>query len=252
MNIKRIIPILLIKGDGLVKTCNFSNPKYIGDPINAVKIFSEKEADEIIVIDIESSVRKKINFDLLSKIFGESFTPITYGGGINSLDDAKKIINLGAEKICIQSCFFNNKEIVKEIINHLGSQSVVLSIDIKKNFFGNYKIWNYQTKKFYKNHSLIDTVNEAIKIGIGEIIFTDIDKEGTLEGTNKDLLKEICKIKKIPTIFNGGVKNIEDIKTSFKFGLEAIGVGSYFVFYGKLKAVLISYPTNEIKEFINE
>ena len=132
MSLKRIIPILLLKGDRLVKTLNFSNSKYIGDPINAVKIFSEKEADEIIILDITASLNNRINFDLLSKIFGECFTPITYGGGINSLEDAKKIINIGAEKICVQSCFFDNKEIIKEIINHLGSQALVLSIDINK------------------------------------------------------------------------------------------------------------------------
>ena len=127
-----------------------------------------------------------------------------------------------------------------------------MSIDIKKNIFGNYKVWNYQTKNFYKNFNLIDKVTEAIEMGIGEIIFTDVDKEGTMNGTNKKLLKEICEIKKIPIIYNGGIKDIDDIKSSFKFGLEAVGVGSYFVFYGKLKAVLISYPTNEIKKFINE
>lgn len=252
MSLKRIIPILLLKDDGLVKTLNFTNSKYIGDPINAVKIFSEKEADEIIILDITASLNNKINFDLLSKVFGECFTPITYGGGINSLEDAKKIINIGAEKICIQSCFFDNKEIIKEIISHLGSQALVLSIDIKKDFFGNYKIWNYKTKKFYKKYDLIETVNSAIELGVGEIIFTDVDKEGTMEGTNKDLLKEICKITKIPTIFNGGIKDINDIKSSFNIGIDAIGVSSYFVFYGKFKAVLISYPTKEIKEVINE
>jgi cyclase len=252
MSIKRIIPVLLLKDDGLVKTLNFSNSKYIGDPINVVKIFSEKEADEIIILDILASLNNKINFNLLSKIFGECFTPITYGGGINSLDDAKKIVSIGAEKICVQSCFFDNKKIIEEIINHLGSQAVVLSIDIKKDIFGNYKIWNYKTKKFYKEFDLIETANRAIELGVGEIIFTDVDKEGTMEGTNKNLLKEICKITKIPIIFNGGIKDINDIKSSFNIGIDALGVSSYFVFYGKFNAVLISYPTKEIKEVINE
>ena len=251
MNIKRIIPILLIENNGLVKTVNFSKPKYVGDPINAVKIFSEKEADEIIIIDINATKKNFINIDLMSKIFGESFVPITYGGGIRSLEDAKKIINLGAEKICIQSIFFENIETVKEIIKNFGSQSVVLSIDVKKNIFGKYKIWNYQKKNFYEKHDLSKTVDIAIKLGIGEIMFTDVDKEGTMEGTNKDLLNIVSENTSIPAIFNGGIKDIEDIKLSLNRKIDAIGVGSFFVFYGKLKAVLISYPTNDIKKIIN-
>jgi imidazole glycerol-phosphate synthase subunit HisF len=252
MSIKRIIPILLIENDKLVKTKNFSKSKYIGDPINAVKIFSEKEADEIIIIDIEASKKNFINFDLISKIFGESFVPITYGGGIRSLEDAKKIINLGAEKISIQSIFFEDIQIVKEIIKNFGSQSVVLSIDIKKNIFGNYKIWNYKKNNFYEKYDLSKIVDHAITTGIGEIIFTDVDNEGTMKGTNKDLLNIVSKNSSIPIIFNGGIKDINDIKLSLESKIDAIGVGSFFVFYGKLNAVLISYPTKDIKEIIND
>ena len=252
MNIKRIIPILLIENGKLIKTTNFSKSKYIGDPINAVKIFSEKEADEITIIDISATKKNFINFDLLSKIFGESFVPITYGGGIKSLEDAKKIINLGAEKISIQSLFFEDIKIVKEIIKNFGSQSVVLSIDIKKNIFGKYKIWNYQKNQFYEKYDLSKIVDFAITTGIGEIIFTDVNMEGTMKGTNKDLLDIVSKNSSIPIIFNGGIKDINDIKSSLDAQIDAIGVGSFFVFYGKLKAVLISYPTKEIKKIIND
>ncbi len=252
MNIKRIIPILLIENGKLIKTTNFSKSKYIGDPINAVKIFSEKEADEITIIDISATKKNFINFDLLSKIFGESFVPITYGGGIKSLEDAKKIINLGAEKISIQSLFFEDIKIVKEIIKNFGSQSVVLSIDIKKNIFGKYKIWNYQKNQFYEKYDLSKIVDFAITTGIGEIIFTDVNMEGTMRGTNKDLLDIVSKNSSIPIIFNGGIKDINDIKSSLDAQIDAIGVGSFFVFYGKLKAVLISYPTKEIKKIIND
>lgn len=252
MNIKRIIPILLIENGKLIKTTNFSKSKYIGDPINAVKIFSEKEADEITIIDISATKKNFINFDLLSKIFGESFVPITYGGGIKSLEDAKKIINLGAEKISIQSLFFEDIKIVKEIIKNFGSQSVVLSIDIKKNIFGKYKIWNYQKNQFYEKYDLSKIVDFAITTGIGEIIFTDVNMEGTMRGTNKDLLDIVSKNSSIPIIFNGGIKDINDIKSSLDAKIDAIGVGSFFVFYGKLKAVLISYPTKEIKKIIND
>ncbi len=251
MNIKRIIPILLIQNNKLVKTVNFSEPKYVGDPINAVKIFSEKEADEMIVLDINASKNKYINYDLLSKIFGESFVPITYGGGISSLDDAKKIINLGAEKICIQSIFFKDLNIVKEIIKNFGSQSVVLSVDIKKDTFGKYKIWNYQDNNFYSKYDLSKIVDFAIEVGIGEIMFTDVDREGTMEGSDKNLLSLVSENTSIPTIFTGGIKDVDDIRLSLNKKIDAIGVGSLFVFYGKLKAVLISYPTKDIKKIIN-
>lgn len=251
MIIKRIIPCLLIKDGGLVKTNKFSNPQYIGDPINAVKIFNDKEADEIIILDIEATTKNFINFDLIKKIFGESFVPITYGGGIKSIEDAKKIINLGAEKICIQSCFFENENLVSEMINYFGSQAIVLSIDIKKNIFGKYKIWDYKKKNFYKDVDLSGIIKMAIKIGIGEIIFTDIDREGTLKGTNKDLINIIYKNSSLPIIYNGGIKDINDIKLSFESGSQAIAAGAFFVFYGKHNAVLISYPSEEIKDLIN-
>ena len=153
---KRIIPCLLIKDGGLVKTTNFKQPKYVGDPINAVKIFSEKEADEIIILDIDATKNKVINFNLLSNIFSESFVPITYGGGIDSIENAKKIINLGVEKICLQSTFFKNKFLIKEMVNYFGGQSIVISIDVKKNIFGNYKIWNYLTNEFDKKRNIED------------------------------------------------------------------------------------------------
>ena len=252
MVLKRIIPCLLIKNGGLVKTLKFKQPKYVGDPINAVKIFSEKEADEIIILDIEASKIGKINFDLIKNIFSECFVPITYGGGIDSLDKAKKIINLGAEKICIQKIFFENKNVVKDIIKHFGSQSVVLSIDIKKNFLGKFKIWNYITNNFYETQSLEKFIKEAADLGVGEIILTDVDNEGTQNGTNKELIKSTHNILKIPLIYNGGIKDLDDIKKTFDAGSHAIGVGSFFVFYGKHRAVLITYPSDKIKNVINE
>lgn len=249
---KRIIPCLLIKDGGLVKTTNFKHPKYVGDPINAVKIFSEKEADEIIILDIDATKNKVINFNLLANIFSESFVPITYGGGINSIENAKKIINLGVEKICFQSIFFKNKLLIKEIVNYFGGQSVVVSIDVKKNIFGNYKVWNYLKNEFNKKIELEKCINDALNLGVGEIIITDVDSEGTLKGTNKNLIKKICNNIDVPLIFNGGTKNLEDIKSTLKYNIQALAVGSLFIFYGKHKAVLITYPSSEIKNLIDE
>lgn len=252
MLLKRIVPCLLLSDEGLVKTKNFHNPKYVGDPINAVKIFSEKEADEIIILDIEATKKNKINYNLLSNIFSECFVPITYGGGISSVEDAKKIINLGAEKICLQSSFIENKKLILELIDYFGSQSIVISIDIKKNIFSKHKIWNYKTNSFIDDTNLEKILDEIKKIGVGEIIVTDVDKEGTLTGTDKKLIKKLSKNINIPLIFNGGANSFEDIKETFNCGAQALAIGSMFVFHGKHNAVLITYPNEKIKEIINE
>jgi len=252
MLLKRIIPCLLIKDGGLVKTINFKNAKYVGDPINAVKIFSEKEADEILIIDINASKKKKIDYDLLKKIFSECFVPVCYGGGISNLEDAKKIINLGAEKICIQSNGIKNKKLIYQLAENFGSQSIVLSIDIKKNIFGKVKIWNYLKNDFYKIEEIFLFINEMISLGIGEIMINDVDRDGTFKGSNKKFINEFTNKINMPTIFCGGINSFEDIKLSFDHGAKSVGVGSFFVFYGKHKAVLITYPTDEIKSLINE
>ena len=252
MLLKRIIPCLLLTDEGLVKTKNFRDPKYVGDPINAVKIFSEKEADEIIILDIGATKKNKINYSLLSNIFSECFVPITYGGGINSIEDAKKIINLGAEKICLQSSFIENKKLIIELVEYLGSQSVVVSIDIKKNIFSKYKVWNYKNNSFLNNIDLKKILDDVKKIGVGEIIVTDVDKEGTLTGTNKKLIKKLSKNINIPLIYNGGTNSLEDIKEALNCGAQALAIGSMFVFHGRHNAVLITYPNDKIKEIINE
>jgi cyclase len=252
MLLKRIIPCLLIKDGGLIKTIKFKESTYIGDPINAVKILSEKESDEILILDIEATKKKKINYELLSNIFGECFVPITYGGGISTLDQAKKIINLGAEKICIQQEAFKNKNFISELSKKFGSQSVVLSIDIKKNIFGKYKLWNYLNNRYYKIDDIYKFISESIELGIGEILINDVDRDGTLKGSNKELIKKFGKNINIPTIFCGGINSISDIKSSFDAGAKAISAGSFFVFYGSKKAVLISYPSEEIKNILNE
>ena len=252
MLLKRIIPCLLIKDGGLVKTEKFKNPRYVGDPINAVKIFNEKEADEIIIIDINATIEKKINYELLSKIFSECFVPICYGGGISTIEDAKKIIKLGAEKICIQSHGIENKKFVIDLVNNFGSQSIVLSIDLKKNIFGKLKLWNYLENDFYNVDNIYEFIEEKISYGFRELFINDVDNDGLLKGSNKDLIKSISSKINIPTIFCGGINSIDDIKKSFESGAKSIAAGSFFVFYGKLKAVLITYPTEKIKSLINE
>ena len=178
--------------------------------------------------------------------------PICYGGGISTIEDAKKIIKLGAEKICIQSHGIENKKFVLDLVKNFGSQSIVLSVDLKKNIFGKLKLWNYLKNDFYNVDNVYDFIKEMISYGFGELLINDVDNDGTLKGSNKDLIKNISSKINIPTIFCGGINSIDDIKKSFESGAKSIAAGSFFVFYGKLKAVLITYPTEKIKSLINE
>jgi len=239
---KRIIPILLLKGESLFKTKQFKSPKYIGDAINTVRIFNEMEVDELIFLDIESTSNSKpINFSLLKKIASECFMPLAYGGGIKSLNDALKIIEIGFEKIIINSANFYDKELISEISSKIGSQSVVGSIDYKKNLFGSNSTYSYSGNKKH-SISLIEWAIELEKRGAGEIMITSINQEGTWEGFDYNQIKLVNNSVKIPIIANGGCGSVEDIKTLFNLGVNAAGLGSMVVYQKKDMGVLINVP----------
>lgn len=236
----RVIPTLLIKDGGLVKTTNFKNPRYVGDPINVIRIFNEKEVDELIIIDIQATKQNKNpDFGLIEKIAGECFMPLCYGGGISSLEEAEKIFKLGVEKISLQTSVINNMDFITQLSKRFGSQSIVVSIDIKKNFWGQYKIHN--SSSLYEK-DLRKQISEIEKAGAGEILLNNIDFEGTMKGPDLQIIKFISQSLKIPLIAGGGVGSDLDIKNIIENGASAVSVGSYFIFYGKHKAVLISYP----------
>ena len=241
---KRLIPSLLIKNSKLVKTIKFKNPSYVGDPLNAIRIFNEKEVDEIIVIDIEASINKvKPNYNFIYKISSECFMPLCYGGGIDELDTAKKIFDLGVEKICLQSSVLKSYKIIEEVSKIYGSQSVVISADIKKNILGQYKLFsrnkNLSIKNDWEKH-----ISNCIKHGAGEFLINAVDKDGTLSGLDLNLIKEIKKLSSVPFIIIGGVNSLEDAKKGIDNGADAIAAGSFFVYHGPHRAVLITYPTN--------
>jgi len=239
---KRIIPCLLIDNDRLVKTTKNINPKYIGDPINAIRIFNEKEVDELILIDITATkYNKQPNFELLEKLASECFMPLCYGGGVNSLEQADKLFKIGIEKICIQSEFIKNPSFIKELSNKYGNQSIVISVDFKNNFFGKQKIYSTFSKKFIDNNfeSYFKKIHEY---GAGEVLVTNVNLEGSMNGLDLKLIKKINQITNLPIIINGGVGNFEHIEEGFHSGADAVAVGSFFVFSGPHKAVLISYP----------
>jgi cyclase len=246
----RVIPCLLLKGKGLIKTIRFSNTSYIGDPINTVKIFNTKEVDELIILDIGATPNgDKPCFKLISDLAGECFMPLSYGGGIQDLDDVKRIFDLGVEKIVLNSYAEENPRFVEKVSSLFGSQSVVISIDVKRNIFGKYVMYTCGGKK----KSKIDIEEYVViiqEMGAGEIFLNSIDRDGTMQGYDLDLIKRVTKLVSIPVIASGGASTVQDFSTAIRQGkASAVAAGSMFVYSGRQRGVLINYPSpEELKE----
>lgn len=243
----RVIPTLLIRNNGLVKGERFQNHQYVGDPLNAVKIFNEKEVDELVLLDISATQdAKEPNYDLIQDIASEAFMPLAYGGGINNLKQVEKIIKLGIEKIIINSSSYFNKSLLKEISQVIGAQSLVVSVDVKKTIFKSYSafVCNGRTKI---EQPLIEYIKWIESQGVGEIILCSIDKEGTQKGYDLKLIEAVTRSTNIPIIASGGAGQLSDFADAVIIaGASAVAAGSLFVYHGKHKAVLITYP--EYKE----
>ena len=240
----RITPCLLIHKKGLVKTVEFGNPKYVGDPINAVKIFNEKEVDELIVIDIDATVEGRgPDFNLIKNLAFECRMPFCYGGGITTVDQAKKIISLGVEKVAISSAALSNPQLLKENGIAIGKQSLVVVLDVKKKgLFGNYELYTHNGEKGtkYKLKEYLLILNE---IGIGEILVNSIDEDGKMKGYDFKLYDIVRNLTSMPMTILGGAGSVEDIKNAIvRYKTIGVAAGSLFVFKGKYKAVLINYP----------
>jgi len=247
----RVIPVLLLSNNGLVKTKQFNDAIYIGDPINAVKIFNDKEVDEIVFLDIEASKKaQEPNYEIIKKIASECFMPLAYGGGITQLDQVDKILNIGVEKIIINSCAISNPNIINQIAKVTGSQSVVISIDIKKTFFGNFSIYSHSKAKVVST-SIIDYLKKVEELGAGEIIINYVDNDGMMNGYDIKLLNMIRDTIKIPFVACGGAGSVGDLKEGIELGgAHAVAAGSMFVFHGKHNAVLINYLNEEQLKYI--
>lgn len=244
----RIIPCLLVHEKGLVKTTNFKDPKYVGDPINAVKIFNEKQVDELVVLDIDASVNgSEPNYKMIENLAFECRMPLCYGGGIKTPQQAQKIFELGVEKIAISSIAIENINIVKAIADQVGQQSVVIILDVKKKLLGGYEIYIHNGKK----KTGLDALNYAEKLcnlGIGEIIINSIDRDGKMSGYDFDLYDKLKKIVPVPMTLLGGAGSLQDIGQAIsRYGIVGVSAGSLFVFKGKYRAVLINYPTESEK-----
>lgn len=244
----RIIPCLLVHKKGLVKTVKFKDAKYVGDPINAVKIFNEKEVDELMVVDIDATVnRQEPNFEMIKNLAGECRMPFCYGGGVTTVEHARKIISLGAEKVAISSYAIENPQIVKDIAVAVGTQSVVVVLDVKKKLFGGYEVFIHNGKK-NTGKSPIDLAKQFEALGAGEIVLNSIDNDGVMKGYDMTIIDKIREAITIPLTVLGGAGSLEDIGNIIKkHGVIGVAAGSLFVFKGIYKAVLINYPKYEEK-----
>lgn len=247
----RIIPCLLLQNNGLVKTVKFKNPKYIGDPINAVRIFNEKEVDELVIFDIDATVlNNEPNYSLIERISNQSRMPLCYGGGIKNLEQAKRIFSLGVEKIALSSSVIDNPNLITQIGNQVGAQSVIVVLDVKKKMFGGYEIFTHNAKRSTGMDPFI-FIKNAQKLGAGEIVINSIDKDGLMNGYDLGLIKKVRKATSLPVTVLGGAGSIDHLEDVIKEnGIIGASAGSLFVFKGPYKAVLINYPDSQTKNIL--
>jgi len=239
----RVIPVLLLRNSGLVKGKQFKNHKYVGDPINAVKIFNEKEVDELVFLDISATSNKREpNFDLIADIASEAFMPFGYGGGITSVKQIEKLFSLGVEKAIINSIAFHNPQLIRDASQLAGSQSIVVSIDVKKTLLGGYEVF-VENGQVRTKQSPIDYAKKMQDLGAGELVVCTIDREGTAKGYDLKLLEMISDAVDIPVVSLGGAGKLQDFSDAVnQTSVSAVAAGDMFVFHGKHKAVLITYP----------
>lgn len=247
----RIIPCLLIHKGGLVKTQNFKNPKYVGDPINAVRIFNEKAADELMVLDIDATVNNVApNLALIAKLAAECRMPLCYGGGVTTAEQAVRIVDMGVEKVAVSAAAIANPSLLTEMSDSVGRQSVVAVLDVRKRsglFAKGYEIYTHNGKSIHK----FDPVAFALQLqdaGAGEIVINSIDRDGLMQGYDLKLASLFKQALKVPVTFLGGSGSLDHMSELISnLGVVGVAAGSLFVFKGKYRAVLINYPSPEQK-----
>lgn len=240
----RIIPSLLIQDNGLVKTVNFRNPKYVGDPINAVRIFNEKAVDELAIFDIDATVLgKEPNYSLIERLASQSMMPLCYGGGVKTVEQAQRIFSLGIEKIALSSSVLHNPQLITQIAERVGAQSVIVVLDVKKKLLGGYEVYTHNGKKA-TGINPFKFAADAQELGAGEIVINSIDRDGVMKGYDLDLIAKVREKISLPMTVLGGAGSLEDIEKVIDIhGVIGVAAGSLFVFKGPYKAVLINYPT---------
>ena len=243
----RLIPVLLLKDGQLYKTTKFKDPKYIGDPRNAVKIFNEKEVDELCLLDISATpLNRRPNFMLVEELANECFMPISYGGGVRTIEDIKTLFSLGVEKVILNSILYSNIELVRSASEIFGDQSIVASLDVRKNLWGQYELRS-NCVSVKQNRNIFEFISELEDIGIGELFLNSIDRDGTMQGMDLDLVRKVADHIKVPLVACGGVGSLQHIQEVYQnTEVSAVGLGSFVVYHGKHRAVLITYPNQEV------
>jgi len=238
-----------VHNGGLVKTVKFEQPKYVGDPINAVKIFNEKESDELIVLDIDATIeRREPNFRLIEQFAAECRMPLCYGGGVKTVEQAKRIVALGVEKVAISSAALQDPGLVTRIAEEIGSQSVVVVLDVKKTRQGDYEVWTHNGRQS-SGKTATKVAREVEEHGAGEVVINSIDNDGCMKGYDIDLAVSLRSAISIPLTVLGGAGSLADIERLIRAcGVVGAAAGSLFVFKGTYRAVLISYPAQKQKE----
>ncbi len=240
----RVIPCLLLRNRGLVKTVRFDKMVYVGDPINTVRIFNEKEVDELIFLDILATRDgRPPQYELIQEIASECFMPFAYGGGVRDLDQMRRIFSLGVEKVALNTAAFENPELVTAASVAFGRQSVIVSMDVRRDWWGRYEVW----VRGGRSRTRLDPVSHARKVealGAGEILLTSIDRDGTFSGFDLNLIKAVVNSVKIPVIACGGAGSLEDLGAAAKEGgAAAVAAGSIFVYQGRNRGVLVNFPS---------
>jgi len=239
----RVIPVLLLKGDGLVKGTRFKDYAYLGDPINAVHIFDEKEVDELIFLDITATRENRVpGIEYIAGIADECYMPFAVGGGIRNVEQIRALLHAGAEKISLNTAAMENPGLITEAANLFGSQSVVVSIDVRKGWGSSYQVYTHSGTK-RTNFDPVQWAIRAAELGAGEILLTSIDHDGTMSGYDLNLVQQVSQTVSIPVVACGGAGRVEHFAEAIRHGASAVAAGSMFVFHGKRRAVLISYPT---------
>ena len=240
---QRIIPVLLLGLEGLVKTVRFSKPTYVGDPVNAVRIFNEKEVDELILLDICATVHgRSPRYDVIEEIAQECFMPLCYGGGVRSLEDIQKLANVGVEKVAINTRAVEEPEFLTQATREFAGSSIVVAIDVKRGFWGRPTVWTHAGRKDTKRDP-VELAREIADRGAGEVLLTSIDRDGTMQGYDGELIQTVSDAVPIPVIACGGAGSVADLQEALRRHASAAAAGSLFVFQGRHRAVLISYPS---------
>jgi imidazole glycerol-phosphate synthase subunit HisF len=242
----RVIPCLLLKGSGLVKTVQFAAPKYVGDPINAVRIFNDKEVDELILLDIDASRRGgDLDYERIRDIVSEAFMPVTYGGGIRTVQQAQTLVSVGVEKIVVNTAALHDMNLVRGIADRLGSSSTVVAVDVKKDWLGRYTVYSAAAGKATGKEP-IEHLKEAVDAGAGELFVNDVARDGTCKGYDLDLVRKVTSAVNVPVIASGGAGMLEHLREAVSAGASAVAAGSMFVYVGKHRAVMINYPPYQV------